>query len=322
MNSKVTIAVPIYGVEQYIERCARSLFEQSENNIEYIFVDDGSPDKSIDVLERIISEYPSRQKHIQIIHHEVNRGLAAARNTAIECCQTEFIMHVDSDDYVSSEMVEKVLKRQEETDADIISFNYIEIKTSGKSEKKTFPIPIKLQSWTIQILKRKYKSVIWSLLIRTSLYKKNNIKAIEGLDMGEDYQVTPRLFYFAKKVEALEDALYYYNCNDNSYTATFNAKKTEQTLQGVELLKEFFKDKGFRYYDAACQGEAIMLAMYMMGCARANNKQYSRILKTKMKIISRTHVKQIPFSYRMTYYLRWFPLLHCYAKMGHLIKNI
>ena len=98
----VSICVPIYGVEKYIERCAVTLFEQTYDNLEYIFVNDCTTDDSMAILEEVISRYPARSSAVRIIAHEKNRGLAAARNTTVENCTGEFILHVDSDDYIEN----------------------------------------------------------------------------------------------------------------------------------------------------------------------------------------------------------------------------
>ena len=90
----VSLLVPIYGVEKFIEKCAVSLFEQTYSNIEYVFVDDCTPDNSISVLRDIIAEYPGRKSKVRILHHEYNRGLAAARKTSIENADVEDVMPV------------------------------------------------------------------------------------------------------------------------------------------------------------------------------------------------------------------------------------
>ena len=86
----VSILVPIYNVEPYIERCARSLFEQTYDNLEFVFVDDCTPDKSIQILETVITDYPNRAKQTRIIQHDHNRGLSATRNTLIYNSTGEF----------------------------------------------------------------------------------------------------------------------------------------------------------------------------------------------------------------------------------------
>ena len=107
---KVSMLIPIYGVEKFIERCAISLFEQTYQNIEYIFVNDCTKDDSINVLERVINRYPNRKPFVRIINHTQNKGLAGARNTAVANATGEFIMHVDSDDYVDETMYEDLMR--------------------------------------------------------------------------------------------------------------------------------------------------------------------------------------------------------------------
>ena len=96
----VSILVPVYKVEDYIERCARSLFEQTYSNLEFIFVDDCSPDDSVEILGRIMDDYPARKEAVRIIRHNHNRGSAASRNTALDNGSGEFVFAVDSDDWL------------------------------------------------------------------------------------------------------------------------------------------------------------------------------------------------------------------------------
>ena len=99
-NTKVSILVPIYGVEKYIERCARLLFEQTYENIEYVFVNDCTKDRSLDILKNVIEQYVLRKPHITIVDNERNLGLAGTRNVAMARATGDFVIHVDSDDYI------------------------------------------------------------------------------------------------------------------------------------------------------------------------------------------------------------------------------
>ena len=112
MNIKVSVCIPVYGVEKYIEKCARSLFEQTmQDGIEFIFVNDCTKDRSIEILEQVLAEYPHRKEQTRIIHHEKNRGLVAARNTGLAYASGEYIIHCDSDDWVELDMYEKMYKK-------------------------------------------------------------------------------------------------------------------------------------------------------------------------------------------------------------------
>ena len=110
MNSKVSIVVPVYGVEKYIERCARSLFTQTFGDIEYIFVNDCTKDSSMQVLEFVMKDYPAR--NVRIINKEKNEGLPQARKTGVLASTGDFIMHIDSDDWVEHDIVEKLYARR------------------------------------------------------------------------------------------------------------------------------------------------------------------------------------------------------------------
>lgn len=111
MSPKISVIVPIWGVEKYIAKCARSLFESSFDDIEYIFVDDCTPDKSIDVLMAVMEEYPHRKSKSMIIRHENNKGLPQARKTGFEASHGQWITYCDSDDWVAPDMYFKMLEK-------------------------------------------------------------------------------------------------------------------------------------------------------------------------------------------------------------------
>lgn len=113
--------VPVYRVEKYIERCARSLFEQTYSNLEFVFVDDCSFDQSIDILQRVIEDYPDRGGSVIIINHDNNRGLSAARNTLLDNATGDFISWVDADDWLESNAIELLVQKQQQTNSDIVS---------------------------------------------------------------------------------------------------------------------------------------------------------------------------------------------------------
>ena len=101
---KVSVIVPIYKVEPFIERCARSLFEQTLDDIEYIFVNDCTPDKSMEVLSRVLEDYPGRKEQVRIITMPVNSGLPKVRRAGLEVASGDYIIHCDSDDWVDRTM--------------------------------------------------------------------------------------------------------------------------------------------------------------------------------------------------------------------------
>lgn len=106
---KISVIVPIYKVEKYIGRCARSLFEQSLEDMEFIFVDDCSPDNSISIVKTMAEDYPKRKNQIKFLHHKVNRGLTTTRNTGLSVATGDYIAYCDSDDWFDLTMYENYI---------------------------------------------------------------------------------------------------------------------------------------------------------------------------------------------------------------------
>ena len=117
---KVSVIIPIYKVEAFIERCATTLMEQTLHEVEYIFVDDATPDRSIQILEEVVARYSERKEQVRIVHHEENKGLPAARNTGLTLATGEYIFHCDSDDYVELTMLEELYHTAKNQEADIV----------------------------------------------------------------------------------------------------------------------------------------------------------------------------------------------------------
>lgn len=118
---KVSVIIPIYNVEKYIDRCARSLFEQTLEDIEYIFIDDCTPDKSVDILESVLKEYPHRIPQTQIIRLPKNIGAANVRKKGILLATGEYVIQCDSDDWVEKDMYELMYNKALSEDLDMIS---------------------------------------------------------------------------------------------------------------------------------------------------------------------------------------------------------
>lgn len=250
----VSICVPIYNVENYIERCAISLLEQSYGEIEYVFVNDCSPDQSIEVLRRVLEKYPERKSFVKIISHEKNLGLAAARNTAINHSEGDFIFHVDSDDYLGIDAVEKLVNKQRETDADIVTGQAVQME-KDKSSVMRRPQFLSQDDFVKEMIVPSISHTIWGRLIRKSLYTDNGIEAKEGVNIGEDLQAMSKLAYYAKKVETIWDVVYYYDCtNELSYMNQFDTASIRRLVQdttSMEIVRDFFVGKSDRFQNQA-----------------------------------------------------------------------
>ncbi|MDM1547824.1 glycosyltransferase family 2 protein [Empedobacter falsenii] len=250
--SKVSILVPIYGVEQFIERCAISLFEQTFQDIEYIFVNDCTPDNSINILKQTLESYPHRKSQVQIINHEINKGLAGARNTGVESASGDYILHVDSDDYIEKDMVALLYEKAINENADIVMCNYfLEWEHVNKLVIQRFnENKVKFIN---SILSTLASPCVWNKLYRRSLYLDNFIKTFEGVNLGEDFITTPRLVYFSNKIVKVNKPLYHYiQTNANSYTSNLNKKNIDNVIFVLNYLTTFFQEKDdFELYEKA-----------------------------------------------------------------------
>lgn len=237
---KVSILVPVYGVERYIERCTESLMEQTYEDIEYIFVDDATPDRSIEILEDVVARYPKRRSQVRILQHKNNKGISAARNTAVAAAVGMYMLHVDSDDYIAKEAIEKLVYAAQTSKADIVIFDTIELRKDGEV---LFQAEYENRETYIKgLLQHTNRCAHWNKFYRTDFYKHTGIQSVENVRLGEDYAVTPRLVHQAKKISVLHEGLYYYETrNQSSYVHNLNRAAIESQHLADRVLVDYFR---------------------------------------------------------------------------------
>jgi glycosyltransferase involved in cell wall biosynthesis len=218
-NMKISILVPVYGVEAFIEACAEALFEQTYDDLEFIFVDDCTPDRSIEILRSVIDRYPQRKQQVHILRHDHNRGLGAARSSSLQAATGDFVMYADSDDIMSRDAVEKLFKRQQETGADIVSGAYQRLFADGRLSEPILPFHGNKDAMLrLMLAQNTIEHHVWGRLVRRSLHADGNIDFVEGINMAEDYSVMPRLLYHASSHATIDDVVTLYRENT---TGTF-----------------------------------------------------------------------------------------------------
>ena len=241
MNPLVSIIVPIYGVEKYIERCARSIFEQTYENLEIIFVNDCTPDNSIEILNNVLKDYPHRKQQTRIINFETNQGVASVRNVGIKNSTGKYSIQFDSDDYVESTMIEEMVAIAEKEKADITVCDFMNIYTTHSVHVHVNP-SLNPHVLLQQVLTGEVHSSLCNKLIKRALYLKYDITFIEGLNMREDLSVMFRLLYFAKKISYISKPFYnYILTNTTSYTATkMSPAHQKNAFELIRLMQSFF----------------------------------------------------------------------------------
>lgn len=251
MNPAVSVIVPVYNVAPYIEKCARSLFEQTIESLEILFVDDCSPDDSIEIIKRTLTDYPHRESNTRIIKLSSNGGQAAVRRQGIIEAKGNYIIHCDGDDWVDTDLYKTLYDEAIRTDADIVVCDEV-MEYTGYQK----PVAAdKLTTWGKDIMTDWYKNTVGMFchnkLVRKSLYFDNNVLPWIGLNMWEDNGLFARLYYYADRVVQIHGGpLYHYNrTNINAMTSCYGMKQVEQMIGIANNLSEFYSTKpdGERY---------------------------------------------------------------------------
>lgn len=237
MKPKISIIITIYNRERFIEECARSLFEQTLDDIEYIFVDDASTDNSIDILHSLICSYPKRGSLIKIIHLEKNGGVSNARRIGMEQVSGEYVIHADSDDWVEKDMYERLYQKAKETQADIVGCNICNEYLKKKSvlcQKYGNTIDENIRN----LIRGDIHPSLCTSLTRLKLITDNNIIFPDGLNMGEDLFYNLQLYLCARKIIGMDFAPYHYRHTNES--SSFH--HTRQTIDsGIMIGRQIEK---------------------------------------------------------------------------------
>lgn len=253
----VSVIVPIYGVEKYIENCALSLFKQTmTDNVEFIFVNDTTKDNSIEILLNVISRFPRLESQIRIISHNENKGLPAARNTGLEAARGEYIIHIDGDDFAEPTMLEDLYEAVKANDADFAWCDYYISFVDKKRllRQPSFDTPM---GAVRGMLRGTMKYNVWNKICRRSLYLDNNITFPDGNAMGEDITMIMVALH-AKKCVYVDKPLYNYVQSDVQMTANYTEEKLASLRYNCDRVRLYieneFPNKGLESENAAlCQ---------------------------------------------------------------------
>lgn len=237
----VSVVIPVWGSVLYVKRTFTTLFEQTYGNIEYIVVNDCTPDSSMQIIESLLDLYPSRKSQVQIVSHCKNLGLAAARQSGLQRAIGDYIIFVDSDDYFEPFFIKEMVKKAQDTESDIVlcdyytSYAFKELYVSQKFEGVGVDLCRAILLGTRQ-------GFVWNKLIRRRIFVEHNINFYSGVNMWEDISVTFRASYYSSKVSYVPMALIHYNQeNQNSYSVNrVSAKSLEDMIRVVEIVSDFF----------------------------------------------------------------------------------
>lgn len=315
---KVSIVITIYNREKYLKDCVCSLFEQTLDDIEYLFIDDASTDHSLAILKDLVNSYPIKKKYVKIICLEKNQGRAVVRQMGIDNATGEYIIHVDSDDWVDKDMMELLYVKAKETDADIVGCNVTH--EYGKSQR------IFKQSYADdmdenirRLLNGKIFPSLCTSLTRTILIKDNHVLFPQGIDTGEDLLFNLQLYLHAHRVIGIDAPSYHYRHTEDSGSFQHTEKSINSVIEVARRIEALMKESG--YYEKF--KDEIQFRKFSMKCAlieKFDNMDYN---KAWLNLFPETH-KYI-WSYKQFSWKRrielWLAAHNCF-KIAELFQKM
>lgn len=242
LRPKISVIIAIYNSEKYIEECARSLFDQTLDTIEFVFINDDTPDHSIEILNHTIDHYPTRRPFIKIIDLNTNRGVSNARKVGIEHATGEYVIHTDSDDWIDKDMYERLYLKAKETNADIVGCNFRHEFTDIQYDFHQQYADTIEENISRLVNGRIFPSLCTSLT-RMSLIEDNRITFPVGLNMGEDLYFNLQLYLHAKKIVGMDWSPYHYRHTEDSSCVQRTRKSIDSDIAIAGLIEKLMKDQ-------------------------------------------------------------------------------
>ncbi|MGM9712624.1 MAG: glycosyltransferase [Prevotella sp.] len=243
-NPAVTVIVPVYKVERYIEECASSLFGQTYENVEYIFCDDCSPDASISILRDALERFPHRKPHVRIVRNEKNSGLGASRRHLASLVSTPLFTIVDSDDVLPTDSIDVLVTVMRRTGTDSVEGAYTEYG-GGRHSEPHLPYHGKDHRYKSLVLCQNIiGNHVWGRLYRSSLLERLPDAFIPGIDYAEDYCFSSRLAAIASR-SVTDHVVYHYRIdNQTSYTKNVSHRSVMSYLRASAVVWRFYLVRG------------------------------------------------------------------------------
>ena len=322
---QVSIIVPAYNVENYIERCLNSLVNQTFKDIEIITINDGSTDKSLELLNK----YAKEDIRVSVIDLG-DEGVSYCRNLGVEKANGKYIMFVDSDDWIDSNMIEAMYKKAEENKLDLVMCSYIrEFKDHSKEKRFNLPEEIiykedKVKNELLRKLVGPVKEelsnpemldalgTVWGKLYRADILKENKIKFVDLKEIGsaEDTLFNIFTFNYLKKVMFLNKPMYHYwRDNPKSVTSQYNPKLKEQRKVFFKYISDFLKENNFvQVFEEALNNRICtsVLGLGLIECSKNNKVSGINKIKNIKKIINEEYVRNAYKNLELKYFsIHW-----------------
>ncbi len=241
MTNRISVIITVFNCERYIGACAHSLFEQTLDSIEFVFVNDATHDNSISVLEKVINDYPYRKPYVKIINLEKNGGVSNARSIGIQNATGEYVIHCDSDDWIDKNMLEQLYNKAKENDADIVGCNFRHEYTDVQYDFHQQYAETVEENIRRLINGRIFPSLCTSLVRRT-IIEDNGVSFPVGLNMGEDLFFNLQLYLHTNKIVSIDWAPYHYRHTEDSSCFKKTRKSIDSDIAIAGLIEKLMRN--------------------------------------------------------------------------------
>ena len=238
---QVSILMPIYKVEQYLEKTLDSVFTQTYPDIEFVFVNDCSPDKSLQVLKDTITKYGVDSSRYTIINHQQNEGIAVSRADCIAHAKGDYVFFVDSDDWIEPNAVECMVEATCGGSIDIVGCDFVKDYMASPSTYHHEDYADTCRENLMRCLNYEIATVLWKLLARRSLY--DHFTITPHVDIVEDYIISVKLYYYAQSFAALPKAFYHYVQYNEARVSFQTLRSITNHIKGVKEVEAFCREK-------------------------------------------------------------------------------
>lgn len=309
----ISVIIPVYNVEKYLNQCIESIINQTYKNLEIILIDDGSTDNSGEICEN----YSKKDPRIKVIHQK-NSGVSSARNKGIDIATGKYINFIDSDDYIEEDMIEYLygLLQQENADISMCSAYDVYDKKIIFTAKKNIYLTMNSHDAYYYMLQPKYFGIgIWNKLIAKELFKSDRFPV--GRKNGEELELLQRLIYRAKKLVYSSVPKYYYRQRSDS--ATHSLILSEGLIESMHTLCEYVGKKFPDLYE-------LIYTNYVLSCFQVYNNYIKNDIKNnrfnRVYKILQDSKEKITYKYlRTSKKVQLFLFYHCNKLWNIIVKT-
>ncbi|MBQ9792338.1 MAG: glycosyltransferase family 2 protein [Clostridia bacterium] len=338
-NNKISIIVPIYKVEQYLNKCVESLINQTYKNLEIILVDDGSPDN----CPKMCDEWAKKDTRVKVIHKK-NGGVMSAWTTGFKNSSGNYIAFADPDDYVELNLIEKTIQKIEKHSADMAMFGYEQIYQNKSVAQNAYNYltysPVlegeNLEEFKLTTCKQinSYTPLYkWNKIFKRKLIEDNLKYCDDRVSLGDDCCIALGAILDSKKIVVLEDKFYKYIQRQNSIIHNYNSTLQNQMEVLLKNLCLLLKDKNYYNESVECFEISRMLFILTRNIINSNlnKKDKKQTFKnfTKSELVQKInilkkYIKNLPTTYKIfdkVFLTKWFWLNNFFIKTFNFIKS-